>query len=165
MTEFMQRLDGFAPFWGNAMWRAIWQGGMAIAVVSVLCLTFPKVSARMRCWWWRLAFAKLLLCLFWATPVKLALLPAAKPMLPVVRKLEVAHALPPIPFSALSSAAEAAKISISRHEAKPGVMCLLLILWVSGVTANSLGIARQWWLARRLITKSSSQICGLRAFC
>jgi len=44
--------------------------------------------------------------------------------------------------------------SLFRHnETRRGIMCVLLMLWALGVTAGLLGIARQWWLARRLIPK------------
>src|SRR5215469_10903836 len=100
MTDFVHRLNDFAPIWAAAMWRAVWQGGLVIAIVWALCTALPRIPARVRCWLWRLAFAKLLICLVWGSPIKLALLPAVKPSTPpasVNAQVQIAQLPPAIP--------------------------------------------------------------------
>ena len=70
MTEWITTVNGFAELWATHMFRACWQGGVAIGVAWVICRGFPRIPARVRCWLWRLAYLKLLLALFWTTPVK-----------------------------------------------------------------------------------------------
>lgn len=153
MTELVQRLNDLTPYWADAMWRALWQGGLAIVIVWVLCSILPKVPARMRCWLWRLAFAKLLVCLFWAAPIRIALLPAAK--LPASVDQNVAQGQPPAGSpTRVQSTQSVTNHEYPRNTIKPGILTWALIFWASGVIAGLAGTARQWWLARLLIRNS-----------
>jgi beta-lactamase regulating signal transducer with metallopeptidase domain/biopolymer transport protein ExbD len=155
MNEFLQWLNEFAPRWASAMWQATWQGGLAIAVVWLLCRLRPGILARVRCWLWRLAFAKLLVCLFWTTPINLPLLPAPKPMAIAVSQVE--------PISPLSSADPGApgqwlpstlNHQGSKSSVRPTVTTLVWVLWSLGVLVGLADIARRRWLARRRVQAS-----------
>src|SRR5580704_11680619 len=78
MNDLAQQWNSVAPAWAGAIWRASWEGGVAVIVAWVLCLTFPRIPARARCWLWRLALAKLVVGLLWIAPIKLALLSPLK---------------------------------------------------------------------------------------
>ena len=65
---------GFVDAWADAMWRASWQGGIALAVAWALTRALPKLPAAAKCWVWRVAYLKLIVCLAWAAPVELPVL-------------------------------------------------------------------------------------------
>src|SRR5438128_367315 len=71
-------VDGLAASWAEALWRACWQGGLALGVVLLLDRAVPRSPPRARCWLRRLAYLKLLIACGWATPVDLPLLPAGE---------------------------------------------------------------------------------------
>ena len=62
---------GFVDAWADTMWRASWQGGIALAVAWALTRALPKLPAAAKCWVWRVAYLKLLVCLAWAAPVEI----------------------------------------------------------------------------------------------
>src|SRR5947207_5227302 len=70
------QLPAAASLWGDAQLRAAVQGSVALLVVWAACAVLPRLPAPARCGLWRLAYAKLLVALFWVTPVDLPLLPA-----------------------------------------------------------------------------------------
>lgn len=62
--------------WLDAIWRASWQGALAIAFVWLVCREFPRLPPNVSCWLWRLALVKMLVALVpWGT-FDLAWLPA-----------------------------------------------------------------------------------------
>src|SRR5437879_3200793 len=74
LSVWLSAAQDWAGFWSGPMLRACWQGGLALAVVWALCRLSPRTPPRLRCWLWRLAYLKLLLALFWITPVDLPVL-------------------------------------------------------------------------------------------
>jgi len=72
----------FTPAWATALWRAAWQGGLALLLVWIICRAWPAVPPRLRVWLWRLAYLKLLLAWLWAGAVTLNILPSL-PRLPL----------------------------------------------------------------------------------
>src|SRR5437763_16963413 len=85
MTGWLMLADRLTDAWAGAVWRAGWQGGLALAVVWAWCrLIAPRrTPARVKCWLWRLAYAKLLVSLVWLAPAGLPLLPAQRGVFPV----------------------------------------------------------------------------------
>src|SRR5688500_13996875 len=75
----MEALDSFGAAWSAGLLRAALQGGAAILLVWAALRMLPRVPPRIRCWFWRLAYLKLLIALCWATPVDLPLLPPPAP--------------------------------------------------------------------------------------
>src|SRR4051812_451377 len=79
MTGGLMLADRLTDVWAGAMWRASWQGGLGLGIVWAWCrLLGPRTPARVKCWLWRLAYAKLLLSLVWTAPAALPLLPARR---------------------------------------------------------------------------------------
>jgi beta-lactamase regulating signal transducer with metallopeptidase domain len=80
----------------TALWRASWQGALAICVVAALCAADRRVlSANVRCWLWRLALLRLVVGFAYAGSVAVPLL----------------HPLPPsaIPSALVATAAAPAQ--------------------------------------------------------
>jgi len=99
----------FTMTWPAALWRAAWQGGLAILLVWMLCRLWPAVPPRLRVWLWRLAYLKLLAAWVWAGAVTLSFLPSL-PRLPV-------HAvLPPLPAIAVHQPAPAVSPTVSTEK-------------------------------------------------
>ncbi len=71
----IDRLNELAEVWSAAMLRATWQGGLLIAAAWALASWRRGPSPRVACWFWRLADLKLIVALFWASPLLLPLLP------------------------------------------------------------------------------------------
>ncbi len=82
-----------AEAWTNRLWMATWSGGLVLAGVWLLLLCVARLSPRFQCWFWRLAFAKLLIGLIWVTPIAIPLLPA-KP------RVETTQAVAPVEYIA-----------------------------------------------------------------
>src|SRR4051794_576985 len=77
MTGGLMLADRLTDVWASAMWRACWQGALALLVVWAWCrLVAARAPARVKCWLWRLAYAKLLVSLVWFSPAGLPLLRA-----------------------------------------------------------------------------------------
>lgn len=82
---------GSAPL-ADALWRATWQGGLAVLLVGLLTHCWRTMPPLLRVWLWRLAFVKVVLALVWSGAVTV---PA--PEVPVVRHMRlpvVAMAVP-----------------------------------------------------------------------
>ncbi len=60
----------------GCLWRATWQGGLAILMAGVLCRAWRAMPSPARCWLWRLVYLKLLLALAPLPPLDLPILPA-----------------------------------------------------------------------------------------
>ncbi len=87
-----------APAWAGALWRACWQGGLALLIIWALCRAWPAMPARLREWLWRLGYLKLLLSWLYAGALTVTLLPAA------ITPLPAPVALPSPPPSSVTAA-------------------------------------------------------------
>jgi len=76
MIATLPSLYDFAGHWLVALGRASLYGGVVLALVWAACRCFPRLPARWRCWLWRLAFVKLLLCMCFAGSLDVAVLPS-----------------------------------------------------------------------------------------
>ena len=77
MTVALIPLSDFATAWMHAMFRASWQGGLALILAWALCQTLARRSGRVQSWIWRLAYLKFAASLLLLAPLNLAILPAA----------------------------------------------------------------------------------------
>lgn len=83
-----------SQYWVSSMWRAFWQGSLALAVVWAVCKAFPRIPARVRCWLYRLGLTKSFLQLFGVPQICLAVLPRARTVIARVVSDHVAEAIP-----------------------------------------------------------------------
>lgn len=79
MLHLLDHAGSASLAWASAMARACWQGALAFLLVWLVC-RLPWLAPRVQCWFWRVAYLKLLIALFWATPVDLPVLaPSSAP--------------------------------------------------------------------------------------
>ena len=137
MGPAIEIVNDLAASWSGSIARASWQGGLAIAAAWVLVRCRTGLPPRVACWAWRLADLKLIVALFWTTPLLLPLLPPrTRPgSLPVTiaapgRSPGWADGSGPIgsPGGELAATREG-------HRPSPGCSVLLLV-WLSGVTGR-----------------------------
>jgi beta-lactamase regulating signal transducer with metallopeptidase domain len=151
MSEFLGTIDPWALWWGENMWRASLQGGLAIAAAWVLGRWCRFLSARVTCWIWRLACLKLLFALFLAQPVDLPLL-AARPTETVF--VHAAPTGPPVSVAVVHESRAGVAPEIVRRVDLPqagiSLATLLCLLWVAGVCCGMIRTARQWRAIVRL---------------
>src|ERR1700722_622809 len=55
MSDFLGQLDQWSALWCECLWRATLQGGIAIAAAWAITHCCHFLSARVRCWIWRMA--------------------------------------------------------------------------------------------------------------
>ncbi len=135
---------GHACLWGSA----------GIAAVGIVCRVLPRLPAGVRAWLWWLACAKLLLGLWLAAPIDLAVLPAPALPLPAASVMAVPSAaraslLPlrsALPDAAMPSADALPPNAVSQAPQWPR---LLFAFWLAGVAASlALSIRQSVTLAR-----------------
>ncbi len=80
MTLTVTTINALSSLWAPLLWRASWQGGVALILILVICRAIRKIPAHVQCWLWRLAFLKLLIAGLWIVPLELRWLPPAEPM-------------------------------------------------------------------------------------
>jgi beta-lactamase regulating signal transducer with metallopeptidase domain len=61
--------------WLAALFRASWQGAIAVGLVWCLCRWASRIPPSVRCWLWRLVLVKFLLVAFWPGSIDLPWLP------------------------------------------------------------------------------------------
>ena len=121
--------------WLAALYRASWQGAIAVGLVWCLCRLIPRLPASIRCWLWRAVLVKMLLVIVWPGTIDLA-------WLPVGERLSANAAVPGeavrapsarlVEFPAGSQFGSPAAVNGTRH-VTPYVM--LWWAWASGVLA------------------------------
>src|SRR5687768_15205522 len=164
MGRWIEPIDAWAGPWSEAMVRASWQGGVALALVWAWCRAVPRTPAAVQCWLWRLGYVKLLVALLWATPVDLPALPAAQ----VSRAAREPGAISPVESAgALPGRDDAPPHGLSAHDLMPGAQAalteavtpapvrpsfasILLVAWLAGVAVYAARTGRAYAAAARL---------------
>ncbi len=77
MNELLHSLEPWASAWQANLWRASWQGGLAILAAWAIIRWWKSLSPRVMCWIWRVVCLKLLVTLIWVEPVAIPILPVA----------------------------------------------------------------------------------------
>ena len=155
MSEWIALLNAVSTTWACAMWRASWQGALALGLVWAICRLAPRLPASLRCWLWRIAYLKLLLALFWTTPVELRILPprpAAAAMGPLGAEARPWGPLVsgPLPAAASPSAAgrgvppPVGMLPAAPSRPLPGPVAVLFLLWLAGAGWYLARVNRQW---------------------
>jgi beta-lactamase regulating signal transducer with metallopeptidase domain len=172
MNAWITFLNPLADSWLAALWRASWQGGLALLLVWAVCRACHRLPARAKSWLWRLAYLKLLVALLLATPIDLPLLPArTAPPSPPAQFAGAIPLLPPLelPSPAFSvsaqpettparPAATAAPRALSAPSdpalparIRPKAAAWLMLVWALGVAAFGVRAWRGSRRARRLL--------------
>jgi beta-lactamase regulating signal transducer with metallopeptidase domain len=132
--------------WAAIVWKACWQGSLVLAAVWLVCRVGASIPARVQSWVWRLAVLKFLLVLMAPTLVKLPLLPAPKPVVPV-------HEPPSQPqvLAALTAVRiDSAPTVEQRRMELPSLQTTLFFLWIIGAGCCAARFLADWRRARRL---------------
>ena len=147
-ASWIATVNSWVELWAGGVWRACWQGSAAILLVWGLCRVLPRMSPRVRCWLWRLAYAKLLVALFWTTPIDIPLLHPA-PTLAALSAPVPEPALPPtshLPLIPGKEASGPAEAVVSGTSLTP--LCVLMLFWLFGGMGVAVGFVREWRSAR-----------------
>jgi len=156
MSGWLSVLNSLAGGWAEAMARASWQGGLALGLVWVVCRLVPRLPPGLQCWLWRIAYLKVLVALFWTSPVDLPLLPphpatsllqpglAGEPSTSLfVHSAPTSTALSSI--TAPFAAARPPDQPLSRQPGpRPGWQLGLLLAWLVGAAWHLGQLAQQW---------------------
>jgi beta-lactamase regulating signal transducer with metallopeptidase domain len=159
---FVTSINEFSTVWAEALWRATWQGGVALTLILVLGFAMRKIPAYVKCWLWRLAFFKLLIAGLWTVPLEFACLPQIGPFHPpsfelLTDKNSPQIAVTELPISLPNGQPAPRREAIAQHSA----MSWLLVAWALGVTLALANLARHWRLARQ-ICSSLTQVTDER---
>jgi beta-lactamase regulating signal transducer with metallopeptidase domain len=167
MNAWIPFLNPLAGSCQAALWRASWQGGLALLLVWAVCRVFHRLPARAKSWLWRLAYLKLLVALLFAVPIDLPLLPArSAPPSPPAQFADAIPSLPPpdLPSPAFSVSAQpettpaspagaaapralpAPSDSVLPARIRPNAAAWLMLVWALGVAAFAV---RVWRGSRR----------------
>ena len=145
----------------NPLWRASWQGAIAVVVVYSLLRFFPKTPPALTCWLWRLVGLKFLMTLALSPlpSLTLPLLPATGAVIPAqipetapIAALVAANATPP-QDAVIPAAPKSA--SLLAQAAQGGDWRLgLLIIYFAGVAVALTRAIRAAFVALRLIREA-----------
>jgi RND family efflux transporter MFP subunit len=177
-------VDALAGTWGGAVILGSLTGGVTLAIVWVVCRFWRTLPPRFACWWWRLAYLKLVLALVWTAPLRLPLLPP-KPIEAVAVVPRVTDALDVIgvpPRVAITEklveptrpavAAEAMIWPLRLAGMAGAVTALMLVtlVWLAGVLIASVRLVLRGIVAVRLRRRARpvdgvavSAVCGALA--
>lgn len=145
-----------------SLWRASWQGGLALVIVYGLCRIVRRIPAQVRCWLWRFAYAKLVIAALWVTPIELPLLPAVASVArtaPPIEATEFTAAIPTLPAEN-ATLVPAQDADPSPHQPFP-IARWLFFAWFTGMTINSVRLLRHWLQAKRMLSRLSPVVCGV----
>lgn len=150
MGHFFNNFASWSDLWTASLWRASWQGAIAVAVVWAIARWRGFLSPRVVCWLWRLVCLKFLLALLWAQPVPLRVLPAAPPAKaratpPVSSKTSAAVAMP-VAAPPVAGASEPGDVArpVGVRQAGVDFSVILSLLWLAGVFYAAGRIAKSW---------------------
>lgn len=148
--------------WLAALFRASWQGAIAIGVVWCLCRGVRSIPPWARCWMWRLVLVKVLLVAVWPGTIDLPWLPLPQADPPAVAHLgpgivpagmDQDRPVPPAagrePTVAGSDAAPPSSSLLTFADRGGLVRAVLLAMWVSGVVGAAAVLLTRIRTARR----------------
>src|SRR2546425_10225441 len=140
-----------------AIWRASWQGGLALLLFWIVTRVFSRIPAAVKVWLWRLVYLKFLVAFFWATPIDLTLLPAPARLATSAAAthesplgLADSYSAPSELRSSPKKEADNIGSPVLRSAPAAQVRVGLLILWSLGVLACGARFCQQGRRARRL---------------
>ncbi len=151
MNELISAVNGLSAAWAAALWRASWQGAIAVAAVWIACRAWQRMPPHLRVWLWRLAYLKLVLgLLICIRPVHLPLLPPS----PAPVTTAAAPSVEVTPPDNLGGGTQAmASDALESVTLRPVVW--LFALWLLGLGWQGTAVVRSWRRARQLQTDST----------
>jgi beta-lactamase regulating signal transducer with metallopeptidase domain len=154
LSDLASQFESVIAPWLAATARASLQGAVFIAIVAIACRVAPRIPASIRCALWWLACFKMLLDLFWISPIPLPVL-RASPAATYPSMAESAYR--PVATATVSAVPiEIAADSPGRPilptaPAKPFPwLAMTAILWMAGVTWRGCALWSQFRQSRIL---------------
>lgn len=144
MNGLIASLNAVSGPWAEAVWRACWQGAVALGLVWVVCRAWPRLPAGAQCWLWRLAYLKLLLGVVRLPAVAVPVLPDRAPA--AVHFASAFDAAPGLAAGATSASAA----SLTSRAALPGCASIALALWLLGAAWYTFRVVCSWRAAKRV---------------
>ncbi|MCE9607329.1 MAG: M48 family metalloprotease [Planctomycetia bacterium] len=130
--------------WATALWRASWQGGLAVFFVALVCRLRPSIPARFQCWMWRLVLLKFVIAFVWTAPVEI-------PVLACIDPIVSAEVGAPIPFSDMQ---DESKSTVDERTPSYGPLLLIpFAMWAAIVAWQMVRIFVSCRNARLLISR------------
>jgi beta-lactamase regulating signal transducer with metallopeptidase domain len=171
MNELLRSLEPWASAWQANLWRASWQGGLAILAAWAIARWWNSLSPRVTCWIWRVVCLKLLVTIVWVEPVAIPILSAATPtMAPSVagansiepRLTDGATTLaipqqPHVPSDTLGTTPRV------EREHPVAVSTILSLLWAACIAAFIAVTIGMWLSVRRLCASAAMTTSDLLA--
>jgi beta-lactamase regulating signal transducer with metallopeptidase domain/Tol biopolymer transport system component len=153
MQDLSLLIEPWAEVWAASLWRAAWQGSIAVLAAWGIARSCTFLSPRIVCWVWRVTCLKLLLTLIWAQPVSLAVLPprpaaAVAAAVNVESPTEAPSGSAPVELATVRLAP--AIVPTDKATASVSIASLLMLAWGAGVCWRVTVSARQWMSLRRL---------------
>jgi len=162
--------------WGEALWRASWQGGLALLVVFIATRCWRRMPPLLQVWLWRLAFLKVLVALAWSGAVTLPVQPPVQAHLPRIpaHLAAITTEMPtvdvtqdvtqdvtpaaPVPVTATTPAA-APEVPTKRPSLHPTVQAIpwpavAILVWMIGMAWGCGSLWLAWRQTRRLWSTS-----------
>ncbi len=177
MSVWIEGVNAFSALCATALWRACWQGALALLLVWGVCRRWPAIPAGVQGWLWRLAWGKLLIALLCAGAVPLALLPGQRET-PVRAETVVAAPTPtvivpskqPLPANdkrsgllplnpavtvpAPTAGMGSRRTTLPQPPPSPTPFTWLLLLWVAGAGWSLWRLWHAWQQVRWLRAKA-----------
>ncbi len=147
-------LNDIASLWGPAMLRACWHGALAVGVVWAICRCFPRLSPATRATLWWLACLKMLLGLFFAGWLPVAVLPALPAAAPAVVRYMPAYAELSVPEQAPLSAPSVPVIPALEPTAPVSPVGGAFALWAGGVLLLLTLVYRERRMVQQLVARA-----------
>ncbi len=152
MNELVSAVNGISAGWGAAIWRAGWQGTIALALAWGACRAWRGMPPHIRVWLWRLAYLKLVLgLLIWTRPVHLPVLPPSHAVVSVAAEPPSAE----LAADLLGGGTPAITLD-APGPVRPRPVVWLFALWLFGLSWHGTAVIRSWRKARNLGTGSAS---------
>lgn len=148
-------LNELSAGWVLLLWKASWQGGLALLLAVVVIRAVRRIPAYAQCWLYRLAFLKLLIAGIVMVSVELPVLPPVKTAA-AVEMHSVATETPALRADVMSPVRQdLTVISGSQNVTLPQLSwwSWLLMAWIVGVIAGVVNLMRQWALVRRMVSR------------
>ncbi len=142
MNSWIAYLNGVADGWGETMWRACWQGGLALLLVWCLCRLLISIPPAVKVWLWRLAWLKFLVMLVIPGAIDVPVLGSERDF-GLVELTEFAPGSEGIALPLANPGGLQAPTQVQTN-------LYLFVLWIAGIVWFVFRIGVQWRRALRL---------------
>src|SRR5260221_2801157 len=151
MHDWLPLIEPWAEVWVASLWRAAWQGAIALWLAWVIARPCTFLPPRFVCWVWRAACTKMLATLLWVQPVSIAVLPSEPPAaVAVPTEFGTPAASGPMLVDAAAERLARPMVPSETSTSVVSIASLLVLAWAAGFCWRVTVSARQWNSLRRL---------------